>query len=83
MNQSVMAARTGPEAARRSGAGFDLTPPSADQYQALAADLTQEEREVIVEHGTEAPFCGVFHQAKAAGTYVCRLCGLPLFHSGT
>ena len=67
---------------RRSSAGFDLTPPSADQFQALTADLTREEREVILEHGTEAPFCGVFNSAKATGTYVCRLCGLPLFRSG-
>jgi peptide-methionine (R)-S-oxide reductase len=25
----------------------------------------------------------VFNEAKAPGTYVCRLCGLPLFRSGT
>ncbi len=68
--------------AQRSNAGFDLRPPSADQYQALTAGLTSGEREVILEHGTEAPFCGVFHDAKAPGTHVCRLCGLPLFRSG-
>ena len=69
--------------AQRLAAGFDLKPPSADQYQALTADLTEEEREVILEHGTKAPFCGVFNGSKARGTYVCRLCGLPLFRSGT
>ena len=76
-------AHTGPTAAERSPAGFDLRSPSADQYKALTADLTPNEREVILEHGTEAPFCGVFNEAIAAGAYVCRLCGLPLFRSGT
>ena len=76
-------AHTGPTASERSPAGFDLRSPSADQYKALTADLTPNEREVILEYGTEAPFCGVFNEAKAAGAYVCRLCGLPLFRSGT
>jgi peptide-methionine (R)-S-oxide reductase len=83
MREPVMAVQTGVGAAQRSAAGFDLRPPTTDQYRALTADLTADEREVILEHGTEAPFCGVFNQAKATGTYVCRLCGLPLFRSGT
>jgi peptide-methionine (R)-S-oxide reductase len=68
---------------RRSGSGFDLTPPTRPQIDALVAELDDEEREVLLDHGTEAPFCGVFNSHKAAGTYVCRLCGLPLFRSGT
>lgn len=67
----------------RSGAGFDLAPPTADEARALAADLTSEEREVLLDHGTERAFCGVFNAHKDAGTYVCRLCGLPLFRSTT
>ncbi|KAA2238048.1 peptide-methionine (R)-S-oxide reductase MsrB [Salinarimonas soli] len=63
-----------------SAAGFHLAPPSETEYRALVADLSAEEREVLLEHGTEAPFCGVFHEGK--GTYACRLCGLPLFRSG-
>ena len=77
------APETRADAAQRSMAGLDLRAPSADQYKVLTAELTEEEREVILEHGTEAPFCGVFNDAKVAGTYVCRLCGLPLFRSGT
>jgi peptide-methionine (R)-S-oxide reductase len=69
--------------ATTSPSGYDLAPPSEDRYRALVADLSAEEREVLLEHGTEAPFCGVFNGAKEAGTYVCRLCGLPLFRSGT
>jgi peptide-methionine (R)-S-oxide reductase len=62
---------------------FDLTPPTKDQFDALVADLSDEERHVLLEHGTEAPFCGVFLQEKRPGVFTCRLCGLPLFHGGT
>jgi peptide-methionine (R)-S-oxide reductase len=68
---------------RRSRLGFDLSPPSPEQFRRLAGDLSEDEREVLLQHGTEAPFCGVFNEAKAEGTYACRLCGLPLFRSGT
>jgi len=61
---------------------FDLTPPSAAQRHELESDLSDEERHVLLEHGTEAPFCGVFLTEKRAGTYTCRLCGLPLFKGG-
>jgi peptide-methionine (R)-S-oxide reductase len=63
-------------------APFDLTPPSRDQFQALAADLDEDARRVLLDHGTEAPFCGVFLAEKRAGTYCCGLCGLPLFKGG-
>jgi len=60
---------------------FDLTPPDPEQLQTLAAALSPEERHVLLQHGTERPFCGVFLDNKREGTYVCRLCGLPLFRS--
>ena len=66
----------------RSSAGFDLAPPSDDQRDALEGQLTEEEREVLLRHGTEAPFCGGLLDNKQAGVYGCRLCGLPLFRSG-
>jgi peptide-methionine (R)-S-oxide reductase len=59
----------------------DLTPPSDAQRAALAAGLAPEERDVLLRHGTEAPFCGGLLAEKQAGTYCCRLCGLPLFRS--
>ncbi len=62
---------------------FDLTPPTDEQFQALTADLGDEERKVLLEHGTEAPFCGVFLDEKREGVFTCRLCGLPLFAGGT
>ena len=70
-------------AVSHSASGFDLTPPTADQLKALEADLTQEERDVLLHHGTEAPFCGGLLNNKEAGVYDCRLCGLPLFRSAT
>ena len=61
---------------------FDLAPPADEERQALEADLSDEERHVLLEHGTESPFCGVFLDEKSAGVYACRLCGLPLFKAG-
>ena len=62
---------------------FDLTPPTEDERRELEADLTNEERHVLLENGTEAPFCGVFLDEKRPGVFTCRLCGLPLFNGGT
>jgi len=61
---------------------FDLSRPSDVQLQLLSGDLTDEERHVLLEHGTEAPFCGAFLHEKREGAYTCRLCGLPLFTAG-
>src|SRR5262245_24447001 len=62
---------------------FDLTPPGQEQLRELAAGLSGEERQVLLQHGTEAPFCGIFLTEKRVGVYTCRLCGLPLFKAGT
>ena len=64
-----------------SPAGFDLAPPDAAAREALEAKLTHEERNVLLHHGTEAPFCGVLLNNKGKGVYCCRLCGLPLFRA--
>jgi hypothetical protein len=42
----------------RSASGFDLTPPTDAERERLEADLTPQEAEVLLHHGTEAPFCG-------------------------
>lgn len=62
---------------------LDLSPPSPLQRQQLEAGLAPDERRVLLAHGTEAPFCGVFLDNKRAGTYCCRLCGLPLYAAST
>jgi peptide-methionine (R)-S-oxide reductase len=66
-----------------SPSGFDLTPPTDSQRAALEADLNAEEKRVLLQHGTEAPFCGGLLGEKAAGVYCCRECGLPLFRHQT
>ena len=43
--------------------------------------LTEEEQRVILRKGTEMPFTGEFNKHKATGTYVCRQCEAPLYHS--
>lgn len=60
---------------------FDLTPPDAVRRAALVEGLDDDERRVLLRHGTEAPFCGAFLDNKREGVYCCRLCGLPLFRS--
>jgi len=62
-----------------SAAGYDLRPISQQQREQLAASLSPEERHVILNQGTERPFCGTLLNNKKAGIYACRLCGLPLF----
>jgi peptide-methionine (R)-S-oxide reductase len=66
-----------------SPSGFDLTPPDAEERKRLEATLTREEAEVLLHHGTEAPFCGGLLDQKDAGVYCCRFCGLPLFEHKT
>ena len=66
-----------------SPSGFDLTPPNAEERARLEADLTGEEKRVLLHHGTEAPFCGGLLNNKSDGAYCCRECGLPLFKAET
>jgi peptide-methionine (R)-S-oxide reductase len=60
---------------------FDLRPPSEAQRAHVVMGLTPQERDVLLEHGTEAAFCGVFLDNHRNGIYCCRFCGLPLFRS--
>ena len=66
-----------------SPSGFDLTPPSEAERKRLEADLSPEEADVLLRHGTEAPFCGGLLGQKDDGVYGCRLCGLPQFRHRT
>jgi peptide-methionine (R)-S-oxide reductase len=60
---------------------FDLRPPDEAQRARITATLSPQEREVLLQHGTEAAFCGVFLDNHRNGIYCCRFCGLPLFRS--
>jgi peptide-methionine (R)-S-oxide reductase len=67
----------------RSASGFDLGPLAPADRQRLAQGLSAEERRVMIDHGTERPFCGGLLENKQDGVYACRLCELPLFRSRT
>lgn len=71
------------ESSKISAAGFDLTPPDEAERTVLEADLSEEERRVLLAHGTEAPFCGTLLGESRKGVFCCRQCGLPLFKSTT
>lgn len=43
--------------------------------------LTEEEKRVIINKGTEAPFTGEYVNNKETGVYVCRQCNAPLYNS--
>lgn len=64
-----------------SASGYDIAPLAPAEIERLAAKLTPGERRVLLDHGTEHPFCGGLLDNHADGTYVCRLCALPLFNA--
>lgn len=64
-----------------SASGYDLTPLSEERISELAKFLNDEERRILLDHGTEPAFCGTLLDNKMDGVYACRLCGLPLFDS--
>lgn len=43
--------------------------------------LTPEEERVILHKGTEMPYRGEYTDNKESGTYICRRCNAPLYHS--
>ena len=44
-------------------------------------ELTSEEKHVILDKGTQAPFVGEYVNNKETGVYVCRQCEAPLYNS--
>ncbi|MEI7720196.1 MAG: methionine-R-sulfoxide reductase [bacterium] len=43
--------------------------------------LTPEEKRILIDKGTEAPFVGEYVNTKETGVYVCRQCEAPLYDS--
>lgn len=64
-----------------SKSGYDVTPLSREEVARLAKKLSPESYRVTQKAGTEAPFCGNLLDNKKEGTYLCVVCGLPLFSS--
>lgn len=44
-------------------------------------NLTEQEKRIIIDKGTEAPFVGEYVNTKDTGIYVCRQCDAPLYDS--
>lgn len=44
-------------------------------------ELTPEEKDVIVDKGTERPFSGKYNDHFEKGLYICKRCGAPLYRS--
>ena len=65
----------------KSQSGYDLRSLSTSERESLAQGLSAEERHVLLNQGTERPFCGTLLNNKDSGVYACRLCGLPLFRA--
>jgi len=64
-----------------SKSSFDITPLPREKVAELARKLDPEAYRVTQSAATERPFCGTLLDNKKEGTYVCAVCGLPLFSS--
>lgn len=43
--------------------------------------LTDKEKRVIIDKGTEEPFSGKFVNTMETGVYICKQCNAPLYNS--
>ena len=66
---------------RISRSAYDITKLPEDRIAELAKRLSKADADVILAKGTERAFCGNLVDNKKHGTYICKLCSLPLFSS--
>ncbi|MCD6433287.1 MAG: bifunctional methionine sulfoxide reductase B/A protein [Sulfurimonas sp.] len=55
---------------------IDLKP-----YETKIKQLSNEERFVLINKGTEAPYTGKYTDEKSNGIYRCKICNTPLYKS--
>ena len=82
---------TGAAAAELSRPTFDplreKAPMNNDGFRIIARGdaavppLTPREADIILRKATEAPWSGEYEKNAAAGTYLCRQCGVALYRS--
>ena len=58
-------------------------PKSAAGRRPVMPPLTEAEKHILQEKGTEPPFTGKYTNHFERGVYVCRQCGAPLYLSDT
>lgn len=67
------------------GASHNVSPKREDKVVKTDEEwkkiLTPTQYRILRNHGTEAAFCGRFHDNKMDGVYHCAGCALPLFKS--
>lgn len=56
---------------------------SAKTKEQLKKELTPEQYEICINHGTEPAFSGEYYDCKDKGVYKCTCCGAELFSSET
>lgn len=79
--EQSMQASTDQSHPRYSKSAYDITPLTKERIAQLASGLNEESYRITQKAGTEEAFCGTLLDNKKEGTYVCIVCGLPLFSS--
>jgi len=78
---------TGQGKVAAAGAREGVSPKRKDKVVLTDAEwrkkLTAKQYDILRNRGTEAAFCGLYHDTKEVGTYYCAGCDLPLFQSKT
>ena len=78
MKATAPSNKDGPHLSR---SGYDITRLDEGRITELAAKLSPEDARILLKKGTEPAFCGNLLDNKLQGTYICKLCELPLFSS--
>ncbi len=70
-------------ASTRVGGKLDVIADEIGFYKELKMykELTPEEKRVIINKGTEAPFSGKYDKHYEEGVYTCKRCGAELYES--